>query len=70
MQDLLRGVITADPNFAFPDGRVEAGRVGFPGLLGDPGTEKALELLDRLYDEVSSSKCLCQELDMLHRKNC
>jgi hypothetical protein len=52
MQDLLGGVITADPNFAFPDGNVLPNRTGFPGLLGDPGTEKALALLNRLYEEV------------------
>jgi len=54
MQDLLGGVITADPGFAFPDGKVEPNRMGFPGLLGDPGTEKALVLLNRLYEEVRS----------------
>ena len=51
---MLGGVITADPNFAFPDGQIEANRVGFPGLLGDPGTERALQLLDKLYEEVSA----------------
>jgi len=56
MQDLLGGVISADPNFAFPDGRKEANRMGFPGLLGDPGTEKALQLLDKLYDVVRNRK--------------
>ena len=52
MQELLGGIIPADPSFAFPDGRVEPNRTGFPGLLGDPGTETALRVLDERYEKV------------------
>ena len=68
LQDLLGGVIAADPNFAFPDGQIEANRVGFPGLLGDPGTERALQLLDKLYDEVGACMHSLQWIQRLHKE--
>ena len=53
MKDMLMGILPADPNFAFPDGEVEASRPGFPGLTEEPGLQKALQHFDQRYNEVS-----------------
>lgn len=52
LQELLGGVIPADPSFAYPDGRTQANRMGFPGLMGDPGMETALQVLEARYEKV------------------
>lgn len=52
MQDLLSDEVPAAPDFPFPDGLVAENRSGFPGLLEEPKLEKALQLLDRKYEEV------------------
>lgn len=52
MTDALKGVLQPDPEFAYPDGRVETSRPGFPGLTEDAGLQKALQHLDQKYQQV------------------
>lgn len=61
MQELLGGVIPASHDFAFPDGKKTANRMGFPGLLGDPGCEAALKILDERYERVRSPACVSRD---------
>ena len=68
MQELLGGVVTADPNFKFPDGKVEPHRTGFPGLLGDPGTEEAIQVLEARYEQVYRSFGEIDERPFLRRR--
>ncbi len=52
MKEALKGVISVDPNFSFPDGRVQTDRPGFPELTEDAGLQKALQHLDQRYEQV------------------